>query len=197
MKFSFKIFQSIVQKMFSEIVLEIVHLIVRQIFILIVRQFFIQIVPNLLLKLFTNEIFSKCIFVQFRVVYNCIGSWELGTFVCSTRMGQNDKMLHFQLPESPDLLPFCIGHYHNLTRFYNKYKNYPNIKNFYAKYLFEKLIPRKEGKLVFITSSHFKLLHILKEIVFAKSKLRKSILILFLKTGDDLLSYCPKKNSGL
>ena len=119
MKFSFKNFQSIVKKMFSEIVLEIVHLIVRQIFILIVRQFFIQIVRNLLLKLFTNEIFSKCIFVQFRVVYNCIGSWELGTFVCSTRMGQNDKMLHFQLPESPDLLPFCIGHYHNLTRFYN------------------------------------------------------------------------------
>ena len=138
MKFSFKIFQSIVQKMFNEIV----HIIVRQIFI--------QIVPNLLLKLSpkltnfeyqdwfekddnkhlflclfdysklsTDEILSKCIFVQFRVVYNCIGSWELGTFVCSTRMGQNDKMLHFRLPESPDLLPFCIGHYHDLTRFYN------------------------------------------------------------------------------
>ena len=57
-------------------------------------------------KTSTDEILSKCIFVQFRVVYNCIGSWELGTFVCSTRMGQNDKMLHFQLPEKPSLASF-------------------------------------------------------------------------------------------
>ena len=101
-------------------------------------------------KLSTNEIFSKCIFVQFRVVNNCIGSWELGTFVCSTRMGQNDKMLHFQLPESPDLLPFCIGHYHDLTRFYNKYKNYHNIKNFYLKIFDDIYMKNKEGNLVFI-----------------------------------------------
>ena len=67
MKFSFKIFQSIVPKMFNKIVLEIVHLIVRQIFIQIVPNLSVKLSPKLtnwfgvLRKMTTNTCFFVCL----------------------------------------------------------------------------------------------------------------------------------------